>query len=108
MPCPKDNAIYANPEHVHFLVSRVPNLDEESLANIISKSSERFINDNKLSVGLFLWQQSCSAFSVSKGDIDKVCKYIYNQREHHSTHTFHEETEVFLKFYQQTLNRKSE
>jgi len=58
-------SIYANPEHVHFLVSQAPNMDEESLAAIMANSSERFINDNKLSVGLFQWQQSCSAFSVS-------------------------------------------
>jgi len=67
-------AIYANPEHIHLLVSRSPDLDEESLATIIANSSERFINDNKLCVGMFLWQDSCAAFSVSKGDVDKVCK----------------------------------
>ena len=100
-------AIYANPEHVHFLVSRTPSLDEESLATIIANSSEKFINDNKLCVGLFLWQPSCSAFSVSKKDIDKVYKYIMNQPEHHKKQTFAEEYDVFLKFYQQTIDKKS-
>jgi REP element-mobilizing transposase RayT len=33
-------SIYANPEHVHLLISRAPNLDEETLATIISNSSE--------------------------------------------------------------------
>jgi REP element-mobilizing transposase RayT len=100
-------AVYANPEHVHMLVSRAPNIDEESLATLIADSSERFINNNKLCVGYFQWQQSCSAFSVSKGDIDKVCKYIMNQKEHHSKQTYIKEQEQFLKFYQQTLNKKS-
>jgi REP element-mobilizing transposase RayT len=100
-------AIYANPEHVHMLVSRAPNIDEESLATMIADSSERFINNNKLCVGYYQWQQSCSAFSVSKKDIDKVCKYILKQKEHHSKHTYIEEQEKFLKFYQQTLNGKS-
>jgi REP element-mobilizing transposase RayT len=99
-------AIYANPEHTHILVSRAPNIDEESLATMIADSSERFINNNKLCVGLFQWQQSCSAFSVSKGDIDRVCKYIMRQKEHHSKQTYVEEHEQFLKFYQQTLHRK--
>ena len=76
-------SIYANPEHVHFLVSRSPKLSEENLATIIGESSERFINQNKLSVGKFEWQESASAFSVSKGDVDKVCKYILNQPKHH-------------------------
>ena len=38
-------AIYANPEHVHFLVSRSPKLSEEALATIVAESSERFINE---------------------------------------------------------------
>ncbi len=50
-------AIYANPEHVHFLVSRSPKL------------------------------------SVSKSDIDRVCKYILNQAEHHRKVSFTEEYE---------------
>jgi len=99
-------AIYANPEHIHFLVSRAPNMDEESLATIIANSSERFINDNKLCVGLFRWQQSCSAFSVSKGEISKVCNYIENQKEHHNKESYAEEYETFLKFYQQTIRKK--
>ena len=99
-------AIYANPEHVHFLVSRSPNMDEESLATIIANSTERFINENKLCTGLFQWQESCSAFSVSKRDIPKVCKYIQNQEEHHKKQSFVEEYTTFLKFYQQTINKK--
>ena len=69
-------AIYANPEHVHFLVSRSPRIDEESLAGIVANSSAKFINENKLCKCHFQWQMTCSAFSVSKTDIDKVCKYI--------------------------------
>jgi len=101
-------AIYANPEHVHLLVSRTPSLDEESLATIIADSSEKFINNNKLCIGMFRWQDSCSAFSVSKKDIDKVCKYIINQPEHHKKQTCAEEYETFLKFYQQTINKKTQ
>ncbi|MCL2624623.1 MAG: transposase [Planctomycetaceae bacterium] len=99
-------AIYANPEHVHFLISRSPGIDEERLATIIADSSERFINDNKLCVGLFQWQQTCSAFSVSKRDITKVCNYIHNQKEHHAKQSYDEEYATFLKFYQQTINTK--
>ena len=101
-------AIYANPEHVHFLVSLKPDIDTESLATIIADSSERFINENKLCAGLFQWQQSCSAFTVSKRDVDKVCKYILNQKEHHKKVDYSQEHDTFRKFYQQTINRKGE
>ena len=96
-------SIYANPDHVHFLVSRSPKLSEEILATIVSESTERFINENKLCKGSFAWQQSASAFSVSKSDIDKVCKYILNQPEHHRKETFAEEYESLIKFYQKSL-----
>jgi REP element-mobilizing transposase RayT len=97
-------AIYANPEHVHFLVSRSPDMDEERLAGIIETSSEIFINENKLCLGKFQWQNTCSAFSVSKRDVNKVCKYILGQKEHHHNQTFAEEYDAFIEFYQQTVN----
>jgi putative transposase len=42
-------SIYANPEHVHFLISRSPALHEETIATIVADTSSKFINDNKLS-----------------------------------------------------------
>ena len=96
-------SIYANPEHAHFLVSRDPAMSEEALADLIANASEIFINSNNLCKVKFQWQPSCSAFSVSKKDIDKVSKYIKKQPEHHKKQTFAEEYDRFMKFYQQTL-----
>ncbi len=96
-------AIYANPEHAHFLVSRSPKVSEENLASIVAESSDRFINQNKLCENQFVWQETASAFSVSKSDVDRVCKYILNQPEHHRKVSFLEEYETFIKFYQKTL-----
>jgi len=98
-------SIYANPEHVHFLASRSPKLSDEKFATIIAESSEKFINDNKL-IKEFKWQESGSAFSVSKSHVDKVCKYILNQPEHHRKVSFQEEVDEFIKFYQKTLKNK--
>jgi REP element-mobilizing transposase RayT len=100
-------SIYANPEHVHFLISRSPQLDEESLTTIIANSSEKFINDNRLCVGIFQWQQSCSAFSVSKRNVHELCEYIENQKEHHKTKSYAEEYEGYVKFYQQTIRKRT-
>jgi len=98
-------AIYANPDHIHFLVSRSPNISEAELASLIADSSEKFINSNKLVKGKFKWQQSSSAFSVSKSEVDRVCKYILNQPEHHKKMTFTEEYELFIQHYQQNIER---
>ena len=76
-------SIYANPEHVHLLLSRSPRYSEESLATIVAESSQKFINQNKLCEIEFNWQESASAFSVSKADVARVCKYIFDQPRHH-------------------------
>ena len=55
-------AIYANPDHVHCFVSRAPFISEEALVTIITESAEKFINENKLSIVIFAWQQSAAAF----------------------------------------------
>jgi putative transposase len=80
-----------------FLLPVPPRLSEEALATIVADSSSKFVNENKLSPGAFVWQESASAFSVSKSDVDKVCKYIFNQPEHHRKVTFAEEYNEFLK-----------
>jgi putative transposase len=96
-------AIYANPEHVHFLISRSPRISEEAIATVVAQSSEKFINENMLCYEKFSWQQSCSAFSVSKTDVDKVCKYILNQPQHHQKVTFAQEYDLFIKHYEKGL-----
>lgn len=99
--------IYANPEHIHILLSRSPQIDDETLTTIIANSSEKFINDNKLCVGLFQWQQSCSAFSVSKRNVPALCDYIAGQKEHHKKESYTEEQGKFLNFYQHSVKEKS-
>ena len=99
-------AIYANPEHLHFLVSHSPKLSDENLATIVADSSAKFINENKLCSGIFAWQETAAAFSVSKADIDKVCRYILGQPQHHRKVSFMDEYKAFIKFYQQTIKLK--
>ena len=96
-------AIYANPEHVHFVVSRSPAISEEKLATIVADNSEKFINDYNLCSGVFKWNDTCAAFSVSKAEINRICQYILNQPEHHKTMIFNEEYEKFLNYYQKTI-----
>lgn len=96
-------AIYANPEHVHFLVSRSPQWAEEVLATIVADSTTKFVNENGLCKRQFQWQQSASIFSISKRSIDKVCHYIVNQPEHHKKVSFEEEYGSLVRYYERTM-----
>jgi REP element-mobilizing transposase RayT len=99
-------AIYANPEHVHFLVSRSPKISDQALVNAVAQATKNFIDTNGLCREKFFWQESSSAFSVSKADVNRVCQYIINQPVHHKKTTFAQEYEKFLKFYQDTIKRE--
>jgi len=99
-------AIYANPDHVHMLISRSPEISDELLATKIAVATSTFINNNHLTKGVFRWQESCSAFSVSKSGVDSVCKYILNQKEHHKKVSFENEYKKFIKHYQETIHWK--
>jgi hypothetical protein len=70
------------------------------VASFVANSSERFINENKFCKDNFKWEDTCYAFSVSKGDLEKVCNYILNQAEYHRTVSLSEEYLALLKFYQ--------
>ena len=45
----------------------------------------------------FAWQGGYGAFSVSASAIDKTCKYIDGQQEHHEKQTFQDEYRAFLR-----------
>ena len=62
----KMSAIYANPEHVHFIVSRAPHMDEERLADLVAIASSHFINENKLCIGNFGYKIWFSIFCFKK------------------------------------------
>jgi putative transposase len=99
-------AIYANPEHLHFLVSRSPSITEEQLATKVADSSEYFINKEQLCEKHFAWQQTAAAYSVSKKEVDHVCQYILNQKEHHFKVGYQEECDMFLKIYMEKIKPK--
>lgn len=61
------------------------------LVREIKKSSNTFINENKFTPFKFQWQEGYGVFSYSHSHIDRVVKYVMNQKEHHRKKTFKEE-----------------
>jgi putative transposase len=100
-------SIYANPEHVHLLISRSPEISEAYILEKLASSTGNFINQQKICRVHFEWQESASAFSVSKNDLDRVCKYILDQKEHHKKVSFEEEYQKFINFYEKTIKPNS-
>ena len=92
-------AINGVDNHIHFLIGMRPSCCLSDLVREIKKSTNVFINDNKLTKFKFSWQSGFGAFSYSHSQLDNVIAYIMNQKEHHKKKTFKEEYIEFLHLY---------
>jgi len=54
----------------------------------------------------FYWQNGYGAFSVYSKDVDRVTKYIRNQREHHSGQNFQDEYRLYLEENEMEFDEK--
>lgn len=84
-------AINGMSDHIHILVSLDASIPISDLVRDVKAGSSHFINEHKWFRGRFAWQEGFGAFSYSKGDIDKVIRYIQNQQEHHRVRNFKDE-----------------
>lgn len=93
-------AINGMPDHIHIFIGIKPSCCLSDLVREIKKSSNEFIQVNKLSKFKFSWQEGYGAFSYSHSQIDAVAKYILNQKEHHKKTSFKVEYIDFLKKFE--------
>ena len=84
-------AINGVSNHIHIFINIKPNCSIADLVREIKKSSNKFINENKFTPFKFQWQEGYGVFSYSHSHIDRVAKYVMNQKGHHRKKTFQEE-----------------
>jgi len=99
-------AINGMSDHVHMLFGMRPTQSLSELMQDIKADSSRWINENKMVLGKFSWQEGYGAFSYSKSQISTVAKYIENQENHHSKITFIEEYTKILNDLELEFNSK--
>ena len=87
------------PDHIHCLFLMNPQKSISEVIKQIKGSSSHFINKENLINEKFSWQTGYAAFSVSESSVDKVYKYITNQKPHHQKQTFQKEYEEFLELH---------
>ena len=94
-------AIYANPDHVHIFFSyKNLQITISDLVKTVKTESTNFINEKKLCLNHFAWQQGYGAFSYAKSQKEQVVNYILNQELHHKKKTFKEEYIEFLNAFE--------
>lgn len=90
-------AINGMPDHIHILIGMRPSCCLSDLVREIKRSSNKFINDGKLSKRKFMWQEGYGAFSYGHTSLGNVIRYIQNQKMHHKKQTFKNEYNGILK-----------
>jgi len=83
-------------DHVHILFGLRPTQSLSALMQEVKRDSSEWINQNKLTIGRFSWQEGYAAFSYGKSQISNVITYIENQESHHAKQNFTDEYRKFL------------
>lgn len=85
--------------HVYIFFEMTTGISLGEIMNKIKSNSSKWINEEKMIVGNFEWQNGYGGFSYSKSQRNNVIQYIINQKKHHKERTFREEyMEMLQKF----------
>ena len=86
-------------DHVHCFLGLKPVVSVSELMKTVKAKSSKYINDNLLTPKRFEWQEGYGVFSYSHSHIDRVYRYVLNQKAHHKKQTFRDEyLELLTKF----------
>jgi putative transposase len=84
-------------DHVHLLVKLKPTLALADVLRELKSGSSKWLNEEKMKLRKFGWQDGYAAFSVSESQAGRVRAYIKNQVEHHRQVSFQDELRELLR-----------
>lgn len=93
-------AIHCMPDHIHLFIGYKPIVFIPDFVKEIKVQSNEFIKAKNWVRGGFKWQEGYGVFSYGHSQIEKVCKYVLNQEEHHKKKTFKQEYLEFLEKFE--------
>ena len=93
-------AINGMPDHIHIFLGLNPAVSISDAVKDIKRASNNWINAKGLVNGKFEWQTGYGGFSYGRSQIDQVCKYIINQKQHHTKQSFKTEYTNLLSLFE--------
>ncbi len=95
MGCPV-RIINGMPDHVHLLFLQNPKMPITDILKQVKGNTSHWINEENITDEKFAWQTGYAAFSVSESQLEKVYRYILNQKQHHAAKSFAKEYRDFV------------
>ncbi|MBS1737812.1 MAG: IS200/IS605 family transposase [Bacteroidetes bacterium] len=92
--------------HIHILAVMPKNIALAKFVEEIKRNSSRWMKTKGKQYRNFAWQGGYAGFSVSQSVVERVKKYIENQKAHHKKQTFKVEYKKFLKKHQIEYDEK--
>jgi putative transposase len=92
-------AINGYDDHLHCLISLGKEQSIAKVSQLIKGESSFWLNNQKLLLDKFQWQDDYFAVSVSQSQLSTVVNYIKKQEEKHSKKSFLDEVDEFVKIY---------
>ncbi|HTG56792.1 MAG TPA: IS200/IS605 family transposase [Niabella sp.] len=99
-------AINAATDHLHLFIGLNPLQSISDLMRQVKGDSSEFINNKNFTKHKFYWQEGYGAFSNGHSQIDRVAKYIMNQKQYHIKTRFRDEYIEMLKNYKVDYNEQ--
>ena len=75
-------------DHVHILTKLPPTIAVSDFLEKLKASTSKWSKSLRRGFG---WQEGYAAFSVSESQVQRVRRYIQNQRKHHAKMSFRDE-----------------
>ena len=86
-------------DHIHILFALSKKIALCSVIEAVKKNSSKWIKTKGTKYKKFQWQNGYSAFSIDQSNIERIKRYITNQKKHHQKRTFKEEHLLIVKKY---------
>ena len=93
-------------DHVHILAKLRPDKSVSDVLRDLKSNASGWMHDVFPDAKDFSWQNGYAAFSVGPSDIDRIKKYIANQKIHHAGQSFEDEFVEILTGHEIEVDRR--
>ena len=85
------------PDHIHLLVSIPPNISVSEFVRDIKACTSKMLKDNPKFPNFYGWNTGYAAFTYSPNEKPKIENYIKNQKKHHNSKNFVDESVEYIQ-----------